>query len=70
LAWELRVATDLAELWGETRRAAAGADLLASVLGRFTEGFASADYLRAARLKADLGRAPDSRRAPRTRAQC
>jgi predicted ATPase/DNA-binding winged helix-turn-helix (wHTH) protein len=68
LAWELRIATNLAELWRDTGRAAAGADLLGSVLGRFTEGFASADYLRAARLQADLGARRPAPRAPQRRA--
>ena len=66
LGWELRIATNLAELWGETGRAAAGADLLASVLGRFTEGFASADYLRATGLRAALAGAAGAGRT-RTR---
>jgi predicted ATPase/DNA-binding winged helix-turn-helix (wHTH) protein len=57
LAWELRIATDLAELWRDTGRATAGAVLLGAVLGRFEEGFGTADYRRAAHLTAVLSSA-------------
>ena len=46
LAWELRSATALARLWQRQGRVQAARDLLASVYGRFTEGFATADLLR------------------------
>src|SRR5262245_40386120 len=50
LSWELRSAMTLAELWeGQDRRQTA-LDLLASVQTRFTEGFATADLVRAASL--------------------
>ena len=46
LAWELRSATALARLWQGQGRVQAARDLLVSVYGRFTEGFATADLLR------------------------
>ncbi|MBV9811928.1 MAG: hypothetical protein JO326_04205 [Acetobacteraceae bacterium] len=49
LAWELRSATSIARLWRHRRRAEAN-DLLASVYGRFTEGFGTADLIAAAAL--------------------
>src|SRR5262245_32713609 len=48
LSWELRTATSLARLWRSTGRLDDGRELLASVYGRFTEGFATPD-LRAAK---------------------
>ena len=48
LSWELRAATSLARLWRSTGRLDDGRELLASVYGRFTEGFATPD-LRAAK---------------------
>jgi len=48
LAWELRCATSLAHLWREAGRRGDARELLASVHGRFSEGFETAD-LRAAR---------------------
>ena len=54
LSWELRSAMTLAELWeGQDRRQTA-LDLLASVQTRFTEGFATADLVRAASLSKRL----------------
>ena len=41
--WELRAATSLARLWGDQGRRGAARDLLASVYGWFTEGFATPD---------------------------
>jgi predicted ATPase/DNA-binding winged helix-turn-helix (wHTH) protein len=50
LSWELRSAMTLAELWeGQDRRESA-LDVLAPVQARFTEGFATADLVRAASL--------------------
>jgi predicted ATPase/DNA-binding winged helix-turn-helix (wHTH) protein len=54
LAWELRSATSLAQLWqrqGQPRRAHA---LLAAVYQRFTEGFATPDLMTARRLLDEL----------------
>lgn len=54
LAWELRSATSLAELHVELGRQEAAAELLESVLPRFTEGFATADLESASRLLSRL----------------
>lgn len=54
LAWELRSATSLAQLWqrqGHCRRAYA---LLAPIYGRFTEGFATPDLTKVRRLLDEL----------------
>ncbi|MFO1068397.1 MAG: winged helix-turn-helix domain-containing protein [Geminicoccaceae bacterium] len=47
LAWELRTATSLARLRRDQGEAARGRELLAPVLGRFTEGFGTADLVAA-----------------------
>ncbi|HXD05044.1 MAG TPA: winged helix-turn-helix domain-containing protein [Burkholderiaceae bacterium] len=47
LAWELRAATSLAQLWIEEGRRAQARELLARVHARYTEGLRSADLLRA-----------------------
>jgi predicted ATPase len=52
--WELRAAFSLARLWGEQSRRAAAHDLLASVYGRFTEGFDKPDLTEAKALLDDL----------------
>lgn len=52
LSWELRAATSLARLQSGSDRPSDGRDILASVYGRFTEGFDTAD-LRAARAVLD-----------------
>jgi predicted ATPase len=52
LSWELRAATSLARLWREQARGKAAHGLLASVYGRFTEGFTTAD-LKAAKALID-----------------
>jgi predicted ATPase/class 3 adenylate cyclase len=44
---ELRAATSLARLWGEQGRRAEARDLLAPVYGWFTEGFDTADLIKA-----------------------
>ena len=55
LSWELRAATSLARLWRDHHRGGEARDLLASVYGRFTEGFDTADLKRARRLLDELG---------------
>lgn len=56
LAWEIRAATSLAQLWAEHGRDREARTLLAGVYDRFTEGFGGADVLRAGQLLADLTR--------------
>jgi class 3 adenylate cyclase len=53
--WELRAATNLAELWRDARRHAAARDLLAPLCAWFTEGARTADLGAARRLLAELG---------------
>jgi predicted ATPase len=50
LSWELRAATSLARLQRDHGRIGEARDLLASVYGRFTEGFGTADLQSAKRL--------------------
>jgi predicted ATPase len=47
LSWELRAATSLARLLRDRDRIGEARELLASVYGRFTEGFGTADLLTA-----------------------
>jgi predicted ATPase/DNA-binding winged helix-turn-helix (wHTH) protein len=54
LSWELRAATSLARLWRDQARSKEARELLASVYGRFTEGFATADLKEAKRLLEEL----------------
>jgi hypothetical protein len=54
LSWELRAATSLARLWREQGRVRGAYDLLAPVYGRFTEGFGTADLVRARTLLDEL----------------
>jgi len=54
LSWELRAATSLARLWREQGRGKAAHKLLASIYGRFTEGFATADLTAAKSLLEEL----------------
>jgi predicted ATPase len=54
LAWELRTATSLARLWARQGREPEAHRLLASVYGRFTEGFGTADLRAAERVLTDL----------------
>jgi predicted ATPase/DNA-binding winged helix-turn-helix (wHTH) protein len=54
LAWELRTATTLARLWRDHGRIPDAYDLLASIHGRFTEGFGTADLVKAKTLLAEL----------------
>ena len=53
-AYELRVVTSLARLWGERGRRAEARDLLAPVYGWFTEGFDTSDLGEAKRLIDEL----------------
>lgn len=55
LSWEFRAAMSLARLWREENRAAAAAELLSDVYGRFTEGFNTADVRDARALIGALG---------------
>jgi predicted ATPase len=54
LSWELRTAMSLARLWRSQGRHSNARDLLASVYGRFTEGFGTADLLAAQQLLNEL----------------
>ena len=55
LSWELRIATSLARVWHLGRSRSAAQDLVASTLQRFTEGFGTADLMRASGLLAEWG---------------
>ena len=61
LSWELRGATSLARLWHRQRRTSQARKLLASVYGRFSEGFGTADLIAA---KAVLEALPRADRTP------
>ena len=52
---ELRAATSLARLWGESKKRADARDLLAPVYNRFTEGFDTPDLKDAKALLEELG---------------
>jgi predicted ATPase len=54
VAWELRTATSLAQHWHRSGRSVDARALIASVLAKLAEGFATADYRAAATLLADL----------------
>ncbi|SNS95365.1 ATP-binding protein [Pseudomonas segetis] len=54
LAWELRCSTSLAQLRRDQGHLHAAYDLLASVYGRFTEGFSTPDLLKAKQLLEEL----------------
>ncbi|EXF92923.1 transcriptional regulator [Pseudomonas fluorescens HK44] len=56
LAWELRTATSLAELWQRQGRLQQAHDLLAPIYNRFTEGFATPDLSKVRRLLDELQR--------------
>ena len=47
LAWELRTATSLAQLWRDGGRSEDAHELLAPIYDRFTEGFGTADLIAA-----------------------
>lgn len=55
LAWELRTTVSLARAWVASGRGDEARRRLALTLGKFTEGFATADHLAASGLLADLG---------------
>ena len=61
LSWELRGATSLARLWHQEHRTSQARKLLASVYGRFSEGFGTADLIAA---KAVLEALPRADRTP------
>jgi predicted ATPase/DNA-binding winged helix-turn-helix (wHTH) protein len=50
LSWELRAAFSLGRIWRDQERRAEARDLVASVYGRFTEGFGTADLQTAKQL--------------------
>jgi predicted ATPase len=50
LAWELRSATDLAQLWQRQSRHREALDLLSPIYQRFTEGYATPDLRKVCRL--------------------
>jgi predicted ATPase/DNA-binding winged helix-turn-helix (wHTH) protein len=54
LSWELRAAISLAGLWRRQCRGAEARELLGSVYGRFTEGFATSDLQKARSLLEQL----------------
>jgi tetratricopeptide (TPR) repeat protein len=54
LSWELQAATSLAALWRKQGRSKEARDMLASVYGRFTEGFNTRDLITAKRLLDEL----------------
>jgi len=54
LSWELRAATSLARLWRSQGRLGDARDQLASVYGKFTEGFETADLRTAKQLLDEL----------------
>jgi len=56
LAWELRTATSLAELWQHQDRLQQAHDLLAPIYNRFTEGFATPDLSKVRHLLDELQR--------------
>ncbi|MGJ4943604.1 hypothetical protein ACQR1W_23730 [Bradyrhizobium sp. HKCCYLS1011] len=58
LSWELRTATSLARLWRRQNRGQAAHALLASIYARFTEGFETADLVRARSLLNELTASP------------
>jgi predicted ATPase/DNA-binding winged helix-turn-helix (wHTH) protein len=53
-AWELRTATSWARFHHDQKRSLEAYELLAPVLDRFTDGFATADFLAASALRAEL----------------
>ena len=54
LSWELRTATSIACLWKQRNREREGRELLAEVLGRFTEGYQTADHAKSGKLLQEL----------------
>jgi tetratricopeptide (TPR) repeat protein len=58
LSLELRAATDLARLWRRQGREADAQELLAAVVGKFTEGYETRDLAAASSLLASLAGSP------------
>ena len=56
LAWELRSATSLAQLWQRQNRHREALDLLDPIYQRFTEGYATPDLRKVRLLLDELGR--------------
>jgi predicted ATPase len=56
LAWELRTATSLSQHWHRTGRSADARALIAAMLQKLTEGFATPDHRAASALLADIDR--------------
>ena len=56
LAWELRSATSLAQLWQRQNRCREALDLLNPIYQRFTEGYATPDLRKVRLLLDELGR--------------
>jgi predicted ATPase len=54
-SWELRAAIPLARMWLEQGRSGQARTLLEQIYGRFTEGFATLDLIKARKLLAELG---------------
>ncbi|MDU6239339.1 MAG: ATP-binding protein [Bradyrhizobium sp.] len=54
LTFALRTATDLAAHWTATDRENSAVQLLAPILGEFTEGFGTQDLVRASRFLAEI----------------
>jgi predicted ATPase/DNA-binding winged helix-turn-helix (wHTH) protein len=58
MSWELRTATSLARLWRRQDRGEEAHELLAPIYARFTEGFGTADLVRARSLLNELTASP------------
>lgn len=54
LSWELRTTASIARLWADTGRPRQAHDILSKTIGRFEEGFATRDLIRANELLATL----------------
>jgi predicted ATPase len=61
LAWELRAAMNLGQLWVTQSRASDALGLLEPLYGRFTEGFETVDLIAASRLIEELTSLASSR---------
>jgi hypothetical protein len=61
LAWELRAAMNLGQLWAAQSRERDALDLLEPLYGRFTEGFETVDLIAASRLIDELTSLASSR---------
>jgi predicted ATPase/DNA-binding winged helix-turn-helix (wHTH) protein len=67
LAWELRTAMNLGQLWAAQHRERDALDLLEPLYGRFTEGFETTDLIAARRLIDELRSPASSPRSPLSR---